>query len=526
MDHSHAQRESRISPQWLVSTPLMDDIQAGSLRHILNLAARLPDDWSGMQGRTTLQEDFGALRFQLAYMAYALGLAHVHRLPAAPAVFRQPFDSLIGKILSPDVWTYWHYVGTGNGPFNKSLGELPAQWDPVVRDNIMYSAYVQSMALLYHYLFRDDKYAAEGALTFSVNPLFWGEGGKHFAYDERSLNQHLYWSMVERGYLGIACEPNCVFQICNQPSILGFRFHDLVYGGSIAEEVTTGYLQAWSEFGVLNDAGHFNMMVQERERQVITPTNLPWTDFWMAALMHAWNPDFVKEHYPRFVAQWVIDGPDGSAWVKPAPTLAPGAADRSTAYDFGWAAVCASEVGDEALLTRLHAYADARLDPTWQHGGLYYPRCDQRLDEDGVLRAMDPHTGNALLPYSRLNVPGGLRALYEGPWQDEHFAQPGLTAVTPSLDVRRAWFDPHINALALTLTPVRDTRAKPEARLELDNVWNRGNWRLERDQELLAYGKADQVLWTSPNVRVERAHEQMIVELDVVDTTTMVLSWN
>ncbi|PMY07336.1 hypothetical protein, partial [Pseudomonas sp. GW460-13] len=89
-----------------------------------------------------------------------------------------------------------------------------------------------------------------------------------------------------------------------------------------------------------------------------------------------------------------------------------------------------------------------------------------------------------------------------------------------------AWFDPHINALALTVGPVRDTRAKPEARLELGNVWNRGDWRLERDQELLAYGKADQVLWTSPNVRVERAHDQMIVELDIVDTTTMVLSWN
>lgn len=246
----------------------------------------------------------------------------------------------------------------------------------------------------------------------------------------------------------------------------------------------------------------------------------------VVVLMHAWNPDFVQQHYPHFVARWVSEGPDGSAWVKPAPTLAPGAADRSTAYDFGWAAVCASEVGDEALLKRLHAYADARLDPTWQHGGLYYPRCDQRLDEEGLLRAMDPHTGNALLPYSRLNVPGGLRALYEGPWQDEHFVQPALAAMTPSLDVRRACFDPQINALALTLGPARDTKARPETRLELANVWHRGAWRLERDQELLAYGDAERVLWTSPNVRVERAHDQMIVELDLIDTTTMVLSWN
>ena len=55
--------------------------------------------------------------------------------------------------------------------------------------------------------------------------------------------------MVQKGYLGIACEPNCVFQICNQVPILGFRLHDTIYGGDIAQEVTEGYLRAWSEFG-------------------------------------------------------------------------------------------------------------------------------------------------------------------------------------------------------------------------------------------------------------------------------------
>jgi hypothetical protein len=103
---------------------LLDDKQSGHVRRIRNLAAQLPDDWSGMMGRSSLQEDFGTLRFQLAYMAFALGLAHVHRLPAAPAVFRKPFDQLVNKMLSPDVWTYWHYVSTGNGPWSRSLGEL------------------------------------------------------------------------------------------------------------------------------------------------------------------------------------------------------------------------------------------------------------------------------------------------------------------------------------------------------------------------------------------------------------------
>ena len=244
---------------------LLDDKQVGHIRRIRNLAAQLPDDWSGMMGRSSLQEDFGALRFQLAYMAYALGLAHVHRLPAAPAVFRKPFDQLITKMLSPDVWTYWHYVSTGNGQLNKSLGELPPKWNPVETDNIMYSAYVQSMALMYHYLFDAAKYATEGALTMRLQPLFWGADGQHFAYDERKLNEHVYWTMVQKGYLGIACEPNCVFQICNQVPILGFRLHDMIYGGDTAKEVTDGYVRAWSDFGILDSAGHYNVLVQERE---------------------------------------------------------------------------------------------------------------------------------------------------------------------------------------------------------------------------------------------------------------------
>lgn len=460
-------------------------------------------------GRSTLQEDFGALRFQLAYMSYALALTHVHRLPAAPGLFRGPFDSLIQKMLSPDVWTYWHYVSTGNGPYNQSLGELPAKWDPVASDNIMYSAYIQTMALMYHYLFRDAKYAQEGALTFSVNPLFWGLGGKHFPYDERSLNEHIYWNMVERGYLGIACEPNCVFQICNQPPIMGFRFHDLVFGGDTATEVTNGYVKAWEEFGLVNASGHFNMMVQERERHLITAQDAPWVDFWLGALMHAWKPDLVKLHYPRHMARWSAEGPDDTLWIKPAIPLATNAPPLTSARDFGWAAVCASEVGDVESLSRLLGYADRYLRPTWSDGGYFYARHDEWLDAEGRLTAMDPHTGNALLNYARLNVPDGLRKLYDGPWDDRHFAEPALVEMTPTLDVRRAWFDPERNALALTVAPFG---VNGHARLEIAHGLRSGALSLWRDGEPF-----DQA------VRVDG--ERLLIDLDVNAATTLVLSW-
>jgi Linalool dehydratase/isomerase len=66
----------------------LDDLQIAHLRHFNNLSRQLANEWSLMKGKGYGQEDFGGYRFQLAYMAYALALAHKHRLPAAPGVFK------------------------------------------------------------------------------------------------------------------------------------------------------------------------------------------------------------------------------------------------------------------------------------------------------------------------------------------------------------------------------------------------------------------------------------------------------
>ena len=474
---------------------LLDAKQVGQLRRIRNLAAQLPDDWSGMMGRSSLQEDFGAYRFQLAYMSYALALTHVHRLPAAPALFRTTFEKLIAKILSPDVWSYWHFVSTGNGPYNKALGELPAQWNPVDTDNIMYSAYVQSMALLYHLLFDDARFAQPGALSFRLRPLFWGGGDKVFTYDEQSLNSHLYWTMSAKGFLGIACEPNCIFQICNQVPILGFRFHDLVYGGDTAGEVTAGYLRAWNEWGLTDAKGHFRILAQEKEHAVIERQPLPWGDFWLGALMHAWNADFVEAHYPEHRRTWVKPGPDGTLWVAPSVPPTGYGRELTSAQDFGWAAVCASELGDHATLQGLLGYADRFLNPIVEDGAYYYGRRDGWLNENGQLGAMDPHTGNALLAYARLNVPNGLRKVYERPWHAGHFTEPALIDMPEWLDVLAARY---VEARAALSVIVRGSdKTAGSATLTFSNVWERGAWRLYRDEACVAAGNSAGVLNTT-----------------------------
>jgi Linalool dehydratase/isomerase len=498
---------------WIENLPELDDLQAGALRRIENLSNRLPGDWSGMLGESSLGEDFSALRFQVAYMAYALATAHVNLLPAAPVLFRDTFDRLIGKLLSVDCWLYWSYVSTGNGYFNKSLGPLPQQWDPVAKDNIMYSAYVQSAALMYHYLFRDAKYAQPSALTFELKSMFWGGDGKRFEYDERSLNDLIYWQMAEKGFLGVACEPNCIFQVCNQPNILGFRMHDLIYGGTLADEATAGYVKAWKEFGMVTGDGDFQTLVQVHEWTPRTPPDSPGLNFWLGTLLHSWYPDFVEQHYPAQIARCVREGPGGTLWIK--PEAGPGKPGGATlpALDIAWAAACATEVGDVDTAAGLLAYADRFLNPAWEDGGYYYRRRDQNFDADGYFVGMEAGSGNAILHLGRLNVPNGLRTLYNGPWGDAHFTQPAVVGLSEEADLRRAWFDADRRALVVTLAAA-DTSS--EVNIEIDNTVGLGRPRIIRDAAEITHNQVTAA-------RLEQ--DRLIVTVERRDRTTVVLQW-
>jgi hypothetical protein len=414
--------------------------QLGHLRHWDNLSRQLPHDWSLMQGKGLGEDDFGSYRFQLAYMMYGLALTHRHRLPAAPGVFQPIMQRLMDKLLLPEVWMYWRDTSQGGAVVNAHIQGLREEWDPVVRDNIMYSAYVQSCALLHDYLFASDRYAAPGALTFKHWSYFWGGEEKRFSYDRDSLNDHIYWQMVQNGYLGVACEPNCVFQICNQPAIMGFRLHDLITGGNRAEEVVAGYEKAWADFGRLDADGHYNMFMMEDSRTIIpNDGKAPWIDAWCGALMNSWNRDFVRDNYPRQIGDFLNPGPDGTISVRPSPPMAAMGQDVVVDMcDTGWVAAWVSEMGDQTTLDGILAHTDRFMNPTWRDSGLYYPRNDTPVDAEGHRTEIEPMTGNVLLGYARLNVPDGIWGLYNQPWGPDHHTEPALVEVERDVEVSRA----------------------------------------------------------------------------------------
>jgi hypothetical protein len=136
--------------------------------------------------------------------------------------------------------------------------------------------------------------------------------------------------------------------------------------------------------------------------------------------MHAWNPDFVKEHYP---AQWenaLVRHEDGTLSVKiqiyPRSAECENITRIMQGGDFGWVAVLASEMGDTETLQGLLAYADNNT----------------LFDEKGNYALSTPMQANALLPLARLNVANGFQRFYARPWSPknpQHYKEPALTAV-------------------------------------------------------------------------------------------------
>ncbi|MEQ8801025.1 MAG: hypothetical protein RLP45_03210, partial [Haliea sp.] len=446
----------------------------------------------------------------------------------APGVFRKSFDSLIKKMVHPEVWLYWRDTSRGKGHNALDAPELESEIDPVKRDNIMYSAYLQVMTLLYHVLFNDSKYSDKNSIEFKFEPLMCLYN-RHvtYGYDENSLNDTIYWNMVQSGYLGVACEPHCIFQICNQVPILGFRLHDWLTGGSVAEEVTEGYQKAWADFGgPLGDDGHYTTTIMSHTMQPVQGAIWgPWSDSWCSMLRNAWDSDFVRRNYERQRDSWLVPGGDGAISVKVNPSP-PGMDIPLGAWgDFGWVIGCVSEMGDAEVLQGLLTHADRYMNPRWDKGGYFYPRNDVGRDDEGNLTAMSPTIGNAMIQYARLNVEDGLRKLYEEPWEAGHYEQPAVLEISDFADVSRAIFLPEQEALVVSLRPF-DGREEP-IDLEVGNVEQRGHWRLELDGREVASGRGSHCDKSDPVVAVRPTESGAIgIRLNASHHPTLVMRWD
>jgi hypothetical protein len=121
---------------------------------------------------------------------------------------------------------------------------------------------------------------------------------------------------------------------------------------------------------------------------------------------------------------------------------------------FGYVVKWLSELGKTAELNGLLAYADKHLKPTWDKGGLYYPRNDSATDENGRWTHMDPFSGNAAIGYARLNVENGMKKIWDMPWAKSTLVgRPHVDGLDLSqgVDCLRGVWDESRGALILTV---------------------------------------------------------------------------
>ena len=118
--------------------PALSDEQCGHIRHIHNLVSQPDGDWAFMGSQENGQEYDMAYRYQLAHMAYAIGAAHYHHMPAQRSALKSLFEKLIRKMMDRAVWEYWYMTSQSGIRVDPDLKELRKPWvDPVCKENIM-----------------------------------------------------------------------------------------------------------------------------------------------------------------------------------------------------------------------------------------------------------------------------------------------------------------------------------------------------------------------------------------------------
>ncbi|KAL8707159.1 MAG: hypothetical protein Q9220_007771 [cf. Caloplaca sp. 1 TL-2023] len=445
--------------------PKLTRQQCGHLRHFHNLATQPDGDWS-LMGSATGQDHDESFRYQMAFMGYAAGAAHYHRLPALRSVFKGLMHKLILKMLHRDVWSYWYLTSQSGIKLDPDLKELRKPWaDPVCKENVMYSGHLLLMVSLYSMLFADDHYDEPNSIVFDWAPLFWGMGPERFSYTRTTLQQTILGQMEKSGWMGACCEPNLVFIVCNQfprfggesagkiltatKQIIASRYNDIRNNTHIVDNVLAGYKKAWAKRGMISENGLFRKWYQVNQNNVKDGQEIshsawimaymPWNYAQIKSMYHSISKGFLQRiddrinirqpllanEIRRVAAERKEDADSPAVLEQARRNVKEGATmqtSRSPLPTFGFVAQWLSEVGGPADLDPLLRHADQFLRPSWHKGGLYYARDDAtraKWDDDGNYLHMEPYSGNAAIGYARLNVQDGQKKMFDQPWTKE-----------------------------------------------------------------------------------------------------------
>jgi hypothetical protein len=172
-----------------------------------------------------------ALRYQLNHLAYATALYQYTHTPAFSGYLAEAQRNAIQKALDKRVWKYWS--------LENLWGNLRWNPDPIIDDNVMYSAYLGLMLGLYETMNQDARYRQPGALT-----LRWNDRTE-FVHDANTITTAVL-DNLNRSRAGLyPCEPNWIYPFCNTFAFNHLLLDDRLSGtdnaGSVIERARSAY---------------------------------------------------------------------------------------------------------------------------------------------------------------------------------------------------------------------------------------------------------------------------------------------
>ncbi len=207
-----------VAPTPLAIERSADSMDVELLRWVYAIACQ-PDD--GLDGLDWGEQFHSGtqLRYQLNALCWALSMYAVNFVPNAPAQVEAALIKLVEKHTDLRVWSYWRTLNL--------LGNFDSSPDPIVRDNIMFSAFLGDVLNIFEAATGSTRFDEPGSLTF-----VWKDG-RTFAYDHHSITAAVEKNF-QRSKLGFfPCEPGWSFTVCNIMGAQSLRGHDTVHGTNL-----------------------------------------------------------------------------------------------------------------------------------------------------------------------------------------------------------------------------------------------------------------------------------------------------
>lgn len=210
-----------------------DPDELPSLRWMLDLALQPVDRLDGFFYLPFDQFREGALRYQFNHIGYTAALFQFAHTPAFTGYLAEAQRNAIAKLLDRRTWRYW--------AVENLWGNLRWNPDPIIDDNVMYSAYLGLQACLYETMNQDDRYRQRGALT-----LEWNEDTR-YEHDANTVADAVL-ANLERSRSGLyPCEPNWIYPFCNTFAFNHLIADDRLTGRNRAEPVIERARRAYDE---------------------------------------------------------------------------------------------------------------------------------------------------------------------------------------------------------------------------------------------------------------------------------------